>query len=311
LEQLNVDYADFADCPGANRSSAVEVPTTIAIHISIVFRAHLVSRPAFRIFDRFPPPNSESQRMPINVMRPRSGVELVDASFQFFRENFSLLVATTLVAFAPIALVEYMQAKGDPRDSGAALVVTLVTWVFSSIAQAATILIVAERYMGNDITPADALRAVWGRIGTVLYITFAYGLVVGIGTLLLVVPGIYFAAKYFAAMAAAMVEGHGMSASMERSAALTVDSKLRVIGVFLVVLLVYILMAAGVTAVVGMAATPAVAALIVRLLMALTNPLGFILVTLLYFDLRIRREGLDIDLMMAPVATPSAAPLAG
>jgi hypothetical protein len=250
--------------------------------------------------------------MSINAIRPRSGVELIDASFQFYRENFSLLLTTTLVAFAPIALVEYMQAQGNPADVGTALVVRLVTWLFSSIAQAATILIVAERYMGNDITPADALRAVWARIGTVLYITFAYGLVVGIGTVLLVVPGIYFAAKYFAAMASAMVEGHGMSKAMDRSAALTVDSKLRIVGIFLVVFLVFLVMAGVVGAVVAMmTSTPGVSALVVRLLMAVTNPLAFILVTLLYFDLRIRREGLDIDLMMAPAAAGAAAPAAG
>lgn len=248
--------------------------------------------------------------MPINTIRPRTGVELIDASFQFFRENFSLLLTTTLVAFAPIAIVEYMQAA-DPANSATTLVARLVTWVFSSLAQAATILIVAERYMGNDITPADALRAVWARIGTVSYITFAYGLVVAVGLLLLVVPGIYFAAKYFAAMAAAMVEGHGMSKAMDRSAALTVDSKMRIVGIFLVVFLVYIVLAAVVGAVAGSFASAPLAVLIVRLLMAVTNPLGFILVTLLYFDLRIRREGLDIDLMMAPAPAAAAAPAAG
>ncbi len=248
--------------------------------------------------------------MPIVTVRARTGVELIDASFQFYRENFSLLLTTTLTAFAPIALFEYMSAR-DPGDVTVSLSTQLVTWFFAALAQAATIEIVATRYMGEDITPADALRAVWKRIGTVLAVTVVYGLVVGLGVILLVIPGIYVATKYFAAMAAAMVEGHRVGRAMERSGELTVGSKLRILGIFFVLLLVYIVLAAGVAVAVEAVATPPVAALAVRLLMGVTNPLGFILVTLLYFDLRIRREGLDIDLMMARAPAPVAVPAAG
>ena len=247
--------------------------------------------------------------MPEPIIRPRTGVELIDASFQFLRENFATLFTTTVAAFAPIALFEYMSA-GKPTDVLLSLATRIVSWFFASIAQAATIEIVATRYMGESITPADALRAVWNRIGTVLAVSFAYGLVVGLGTVLLIIPGIYFATKYFASMAAAVIEGHGMSRAMERSAELTVGSKMRVLGIFLIVLLIYIVLAAVVGVVIESVTTPPVAALVVRLMMALTNPLGFILVTLLYFDLRIRREGLDIDLMMAPLS-PAPAPAAG
>ena len=243
-------------------------------------------------------------------LKPRSGVELIDASFQFLRQNFALLFTTVAVLYAPIALAEYMAAI-DPGDVWRAAVSGLVTWFFSALAQAATITIVAARYMGENITSADALRAVWRRIGTVLIVTFAYGLIVGFCTMLLVVPGIYVAVKYFAAMAAAMVEGKSMNASMDRSAKLTEGSKMRVLGFFLVTIIVYLILNGAIAGVATALASPATGVLVARLSTAITNPFLFTLVTLVYFDLRIRREGLDLDFMMAPPAMPAAAPIAG
>ena len=241
-------------------------------------------------------------------LRPRSGVELIDASFQFMRENFALLFTAVAVTYAPIALLEYRAAL-DPTNVMAAMLGGIAAWFFSALAQAAVIRIVAARYMGEDITAAEALRAVWSRIGTVLLVTFLYGLVVGLGTLLFIVPGIYFAAKYFASMAAAIVEVRATSPAMDRSAALTDGSRMRIVGIFLVTIIIYFLLNAAVVGLGAALTSPAFAALIARATMAVTNPFLFTLVTLVYFDLRIRREGLDLDFLMAnsPAGSPAAA----
>jgi hypothetical protein len=243
-------------------------------------------------------------------LRPRTGVELIDASFQFMRENFALLFTTTAVTYMPIALVEYLAAR-DPADATRMLAARFVTWIFASMAQAATIEIVATRYVGEDITPAEALRAVGTRIGTALAITFAYGFLIGIGTVFFVAPGIYFATKYFASMAAAMVEGKRTTAAMERSAQLTMGSKRRVLNIFGLTFIIYIMLTVVLAGIAATFTSPPIAALISRLFMAITNPFLFTLVTLVYFDLRIRREGLDIDFMMTPVPATAAAPVAG
>jgi len=92
-------------------------------------------------------------------LRPRSGVELIDASFQFLRENFALLFTAVAVTYAPIAVLEY-QAALDPANVLLAIVKGLVAWFLSAFAQAVVVGIVAARYMGEEITAADALRAV-------------------------------------------------------------------------------------------------------------------------------------------------------
>ena len=236
--------------------------------------------------------------MPLPDLRPRTGVELIDASFQFLRENFALLFTAVAVTYAPIAVLEY-QAALDPSNFMLAGLKGIVAWFFSAFAQAAVIAIVAARYMGEEITAADALRAVWARIGTVLLVTFVYGFLVGIGTVLLIVPGIYWGSKYFASMAAAIVEGRGTSSALDRSAALTDGSKMRIVGIFLVTLIVYFILNAAVVALGSALTSVAFATVFARGIMAVTNPFLVTLVTLVYFDLRIRREGLDLDFLMA------------
>ncbi len=236
--------------------------------------------------------------MALPDLKPRSGVELIDASFEFLRENFVLLFTTVAVAYAPIAVLEYIAAM-NPFDPWLRVSAGLVGWFLSAFAQAATVAIVAKRYMGEDFTPADALRAAWSRIGTVLLVTLEYGLGVGIGLVLLVVPGFYFGTKYFAALPAAMAEGKSTRLAMERSASLTEGTKMRVLGIFFVTLLIYLLLNGAIAGLANAFTTPPVATLIARLSMAITNPFLFTLVTLTYFDLRIRREGLDLDVMLA------------
>ena len=230
-------------------------------------------------------------------MRPRSGVELIDASVQFFRGNFAVLFTTTVVAFAPIAVAEYLAAI-DPTNTLRSFTARIITWVFGSMAQAAAVHIVATRYVDEDVTAADALRAVWARLGTVMAATFVFGLLVGIGTLLLVFPGIYAATTYCVVMAAVMVEGLDSTSALRRSSELTKGSKTRILGIFLVAFVVYFLLVFVVAFALGLLTSPGVTALGARLFMAVANPFLSVLLTLLYFDLRIRREGLDIDMMM-------------
>lgn len=245
--------------------------------------------------------------MPIVTLRPRTAVELIDASFQFLRENFATLFTAVFIAFIPVAVMGYVSAA-NPGDSMLSLLARITDWVFTSAGQAAAIIIVAKRYLGEDITPADALRAVSKRLGTVLWVSFLYGFGIGIGLILLVFPGIWVAVTYFAGMAAAMVEGTGASDSLERSKELTKGSKLRIFGIFVVSYLVYLIAAAFLGGIAGAIFGLTAGTLIGTLLLACIYPFIAVLATLLYFDLRIRREGLDLDLMLD--AQPAAAPAA-
>jgi hypothetical protein len=243
------------------------------------------------------------------ALRPRSGPELLDAAFQFWRESFTLLCTVVAAAFGPIIILE-MLAVADAGNVLFLLMARIGALVFEAMASAAVIFIVSERYMGRDVTAGQALQKVASRIVTIFATSFLYGLIVGIGFMLLIVPGFYWACKYFAMMPAVVIEGLNSSTSQKRSATLTNGSKWRVLGLIVVAWIIYFVLLAIAGGIVGATMHGSMTGIVLtRLLVVPIYPFLGILVTLLYYDLRIRNEGLDLDMMLAnetPVQSASA-----
>ena len=241
------------------------------------------------------------------ALRPRSGTELLDAAFHFWRENFALLYTAVIGAFVPVIIVEMLSAS-DPEQGRFELLARIAGMVFEALATATVIIIVSERYMGRDITAGEALRRVWKRIGTIFFTSFLYGFIVGIGLILFIAPGIYFACKYFAMMPSVVIEGLNSSTSQKRSAQLTEGSKRRVFAIIVGTWIIYLVLLTIVMAIAQAFFPGPLSAVVSRALMAAIYPFLGVLVTLLYYDLRIRNEGLDLDLMMAePAERPASA----
>ena len=232
------------------------------------------------------------------ALRPRSGPELLDAAFQFWRENFTLLCTVVAAAFVPIIVLE-MLASAEPGNGLFVLLARLGGGVFEAMASAAVIAVVSERYMGREVTAGEALQKVWSRIGTIFATSFIYGLIVFVGFVLLIVPGFYFACKYFAMMPAVVIEGLDSSTSQKRSSTLTQGSKWRVLGLIVVAWIIYFVLLAIAAGIVQTTMHGMTGIVVTRLLVVPIYPFLGILVTLLYYDLRIRNEGLDLDLMLA------------
>ena len=232
------------------------------------------------------------------ALRPRSGPELLDAAFQFWRENFKLLCTVVAAAFVPIIVLE-MLASAQPDNGLFGLLSRIGGGVFEAMASAAVIAVVSERYMGREVTAGEALQKVWSRIVTIFATSFIYGLIVFVGLVLLIVPGFYFACKYFAMMPAVVIEGLDSSSSQKRSSTLTQGSKWRVLGLIVVAWIIYFVLLAIAAAIVQTTMRGMTGIVATRLLVVPIYPFLGILVTLLYYDLRIRNEGLDLDLMLA------------
>ena len=231
------------------------------------------------------------------ALRPRSGTELLDAAFQLLRDNFKLFFIVALGAFVPVMIIEVAVAV-DPTGL-AALMNMLVSLVFEPLATAAIIVVASERYMGRDVTPGEALGRVWARIGTVVATAIIFNIFVAVGTILLIIPGIYLATRFFAMMPAVVIEGYDSSTSQKRSTQLTEGSRMRILGLFVVSYLIFIILLVMATGAAGALFGEVAGVVVARVVMAGIYPFIGIVTTLLYYDLRIRNEGLDLDIMMA------------
>jgi hypothetical protein len=247
------------------------------------------------------------------ALRPLSAGEILDVSFQLYRRHFGPLATVALVCSGvPVLLSLFIEASGGMLANFAlTLVYYVVFTVLSAIATAATVFIVSESYLGRPLGAWEALSRATPLLWRLIVCSILLALLVGIGLILFVLPGIILASGLVLSFPALVLERQ-MSASgaLARSWSLTRGSRLRIFALLLTLLvLLYIpLVAVGAVAALMLPGTdlagpgsPAIAGLvgvaIAGVVQLLIYPLFYCVLTVAYYDLRVRKEGFDLEVL--------------
>ena len=232
-------------------------------------------------------------------LRAMSIGEILDGAFALYRDFFGTLVSIAIVCQGiPTILGVYISVGGGSLEHfGLSLVVMFVSAIGGLVATGATLWAISEAYLGRDPGTMDALMFALGKVLRILIAGSAKYILVGIGFLFLLVPGIVIACGYAVVAQVVVLETHpAATAALGRSWTLTKGSKGRAFALGLVVwILVYLPFIAGgaLTAFIpGLRTTFDVGAQLVWLLVYPIFPCTF---TLFYYDLRVRREAFDIE----------------
>lgn len=234
-------------------------------------------------------------------LRPRTVPELVDAAVPLLRRHYLLLVTASTVILAP-ALVLRLALPLDKL-----WVANVLTRLLFVLVNAATISIASEAYLGGAPDLESTLRAVGARSASLVGASILRGLLIGLGLVVLIVPGVVFYAWSFAMPMAVMLEGRRASDAYARSSALVRGHTGRVLLTMLlgyvVMLLLVFAVAAAAARLVGVTGLPVrTLDLITQLVTIFGYPIGSVVATLLYYDLRIRKEGFDLEVMARELA---------
>jgi len=176
---------------------------------------------------------------------------------------------------------------------------------------------VSESYLGNEITVGQAYSFILPKFLTLIWAGICVVLLVWLGLLLLVVPGIIFGLWYALTNPAIVVENLKASKGMSRSKALASGNlgKIFCVG-FLVILLSMVLSmpATYVGAFLGSFVFPNNAMLMIfvnQFFSVVANilivPIGATAYILLYYDLRIRKEGFDLQMLAESIGSGQGA----
>ena len=136
------------------------------------------------------------------------------------------------------------------------------------------------------------------------------GILIGLGALALlvgIVVAIWLGVRWFSASYAVVIEGKGPIAGLGRSWNLVTGSWWRVFGIGVVFAIIIIVVVLIISVPIGIAGGLAlgeegaaiVGGLIGAVVTVIVTPFGYIAGTLLYFDLRVRKEGFDLDQLAA------------
>jgi hypothetical protein len=285
-------------------------------------------------------------------LRPLSIGELLDRSFSIYRRNFLLFLGISAIphllvlalqlarlAFTTSAFPVLPGARSEFQAAssgfslegllGAAaffvlgLVVSVIAYLFS---QGGTVFAVSELYLGRATTIGQSLRRVRGELIALFFVVFLGYLAIVVGFLFFFIPGVYLACRLCVCIPAALLENLGPFDAFGRSFQLTEQNA----GRAFLILLLYAVLWYDAVIVVDVPFVFAVQAAVhnpgtVRTLTALVevgNWVANVLITpvftiasaIFYFDLRVRKEGFDLQLMLNPlrgeVTAPPAPPIA-
>ena len=259
---------------------------------------------------------------------PMSIGRILDQAFRIYKSRFIRFIAIIAVIQIPISLIRVLTQtlliQQEYSDEGVSINIVLagssnLLMVFlmmlgQTLCSGALTRSVAETYLGRDMSVGQAYGHVLPKFLTLILASVLVSICVGFGFLLLVVPGVIFSLWFALTTPAIIMEDLGATPGMSRSRTLVKGNLGKV---FAVGFLAFVLMLV-ITLPFGFAGTflnrvvaqdnQTIAVLISQLCETLgqliTTPIGAITSILLYYDLRIRKEGFDLQMMIESMDVP-------
>jgi hypothetical protein len=283
----------------------------------------------------YPPlPKAGSARTGPLPLHPMTFGDILDGSFKLLKANLRTIVLVSAVFLIPVNLVAaffqrdvlgghgFLRLMNDPSlleqaantgPSNAALVgavlAVLASILVTPFVGGAVSRVVASSYLGDELAPGAAMRATWLRVLALLGAFLLTLLLKAVGLLFCVVGVLVPMTFFLVTTPAVMVEELGPVQSMARSAGLVRTRFWQVMGVGIVSGLLASLLGNILSTPFTVAALAVgyrwgwILAAIGGILPALvTTPFVAIVATLVYFDLRIRNEGFDLQMIAAELA---------
>lgn len=234
--------------------------------------------------------------------RPRSSSEILDASFEIYRRYFAVFLAINVFAAIPWAASSYIGQTALLQHQTTGLFTSFLIRLFGALispfTEGAMACAASAAYLGEAVDLQTAVRAAFAHPGRLFAAMVVKGLLIMLGLICFLVPGFVLFKRYFALPMTVLFEDNKVGGAMSRSRELSNGNGKRIFGliggVYVFTLVVTIFLTQSVASLFHGAAAIAVATLIIA---GAITPFVTIVTTLLYYDIRIRREGYDIELM--------------
>jgi len=237
-----------------------------------------------------------------NVLGPRDLWGIVGDTFVIYRRNFIHLLAIAGVVQVGLLVLEVTLSQIS-ASFFTALLPIILNFVGYVLMGGAVIHAVSEQSFGRSPDIGRAYRFAGRRLGIMLGAWLLFGLSLGgmIITIIGIPFAVYFSVRWFFVLEVASLEGIGGRAAIRRSSELVSGQWWRVMGMAVIVGLI-----TGVISVVAFAILGVIPYIWGTVAAILSTPLGFIPSILLYYDLRVRKEGYNLDALARELGAEQA-----
>jgi hypothetical protein len=269
-------------------------------------------------------------------LRPLEIGDLLDETFRMYRRHFFLFAGISVILSIPQAVLTggylaifgglLQQAMSATTTSATSLegpllglgVDLLITLVFVPFSYSAVAYAACEAALGRPVTAGGMVRGVFRRYFQLLGYWLLIVLMFSVGICLFPL-WTWITVAWVAVVPVMFVESTGLVTAMGRSWRLVEGRWWRTFFILFLMAIVYYVAQIGLTAFINTAQqllllvvssylVLTIAAATQTLVNALVNPILQIAIVLIYFDLRVRREALDLFQLAQRVGAPRPAP---
>lgn len=235
-------------------------------------------------------------------LRPMSVGEILDGSLTVLRRHFGLFLGLAVVCLGLPTVIDLSTVTSQQTNVGLRLLSMLLAFLGYLLLTGASVHVVSEAYLGRTPEFGESLRFALGKMGGLFVSGFAAGIVTFLAFLALIIPAIIVLCGYAVTVPVVVLEPlPSATDALRRSWALTKGYKGKVFLLLLVMLLVGLVAFVGVGFLMGIAVLfrplmiPAM--ILYALLVLFIYPFTSCVQTLLYYDLRVRKEAFDLELL--------------
>jgi hypothetical protein len=269
-------------------------------------------------------------------LRPLSVGETLDVALKLYRANAVALWKIVAVVIVPIYIIDVIVRRlslpsdvfvhngqlytftgsGSSGASGtvALLLVALLGLFGQLLSHGASFKLLLDAYLGRSTDVSESFAFAAHRLMSLLWLAVIATVLVVIGFILIILPGIWVLVSLSVAVPALLLEGLGGWAAVRRSFGLVRGRWWATFGRLFSVLLMYIvaLIVIGVIAgvierafnITNVTLFVTVSAIFQALIVILVTPFVAAAITVVYIDLRVRKEALDIELLASRFGGP-------
>jgi hypothetical protein len=271
-------------------------------------------------------------------LRPRRVGEILDAAIKIYLGNARTLMGLAAAVVIPVqvviaivylstfsagsdvpggsfAITLHPQPAQDPAArAGASVVVSLLSLVVAALVTAASVKAVSDAYLDHSPTIGTSLRYALRRLPAVLGCELLRVLGLIVTFILIIIPGIWLYGRWSVALPALLVERTGPVSALRRSSRLVKGRWWPSAGVLIVATVMVSIVGGALSALlIGVASLPSQPSLGLAVLVTtlsgvvtgvLTQPFTATVTTILYYDLRVRREAYDLQVLADQLGLP-------
>ena len=267
--------------------------------------------------------------MEARPLRPLAVGEILDAGIKIYRKNARTLMALTAAVVLPFEILSALVTLSTVHASsevssgfgrlgvtgttdraaslGGNVLVSLIGILVGLFTTAVCVKAVSDAYLDRPVEAAASARFALRRVGSLLWLEIMLTVLLALAFIALVIPGIWLYAAWAVATPALLIEGVRGSRALGRSYELVHGRWWPTAGVLLVANLIVAVVGGAISAtLVGIVLSGATRSVVSTVFLSslaaavssiLTRPFQAAVTTVLYYDLRVRKDGYDVELL--------------